>query len=322
MMPGDRLIIYEIGPGNGTLAENILDSLQVEHPKKYSSTEYHIIEISEKLRNKQAARLNPRHGSRVHFHPDVSILTPPAGFKEERACWILAMEVLDNLSHDLVKFRNSDGVLLEARVHTDPTATYGSVPGKYWREFQVARDPLILEYARLADELNWKWPSLQGRPIRRALENFGPFEYINPWSCEFIPTGSLQLLKSLVAHFPRHSLLCSDFDALPDTVAGHNGPVVQTRFRGVTVPCSSVLLERGLFDIFFATDFVKLAQIHAKLRPPGQKAHCDSIQKHAQFLKTWSNPADLHATTTAKSSYNPMLHDFENVSFYTFRREN
>lgn len=303
------LVIYEIGPGNGTMAENILDFLRENYPKVYEQTEYNLIEISSQLKQKQVQKLE-RHSTKVKF-PEIQILNLQ-DFREERPCWILAMEVLDNLAHDLIKFRTEDGALLEAIVRENKEAKYGSIPGKYWQEFREAEDPFIIEYVRLGDELGWRWASLKGKPLLRALERFNLFDYINPWSCEFIPTDSFKLLKNLTRTFPRHSVLFSDFDELPDTVKGHNGPVVQTRFRGVTVPCSSVLLERGLFDIFFPTNFTRLAQIHQKLRPGAAQ----SIQKHSQFIKKWSNAEDLLRTTT-KSGYNPMIQDFENVSFYS-----
>lgn len=303
------LVIYEIGPGNGTLAKNILDCLREEQPEIYDRVEYNLIEISEQLKAKQAETLKDH---KIAF-TDISILKLPEGFKEERPCWILGMEVLDNLSHDLIKFRNDDGALLEAVVHTDNKATYGSVPGKYWRDFRESSDQIIQEYVAMGDELGWRWASLRGNPIRRLIERYSSIEYINPWSCEYIPTDAFKMLKGLAKAFPNHRALFSDFDELPDTVEGHCGPVVQTRFRGVTVPCSSVLLERGLFDIFFPTNFSRLAQIHQKLHT---KHRTYTVQKHSAFMQKWLNPEDIEATST-RSGYNPMLQDFENVSFYS-----
>lgn len=307
----EPLVIYEIGPGNGTLAANILKTLKDEFPQIYKRTEFNLIEISDHLREVQKAKLIPLYSDHVRF-PNISILVPKQSFTEERPCWVLGMEVLDNLAHDLIKFRNEDGALLEAIVNTNNSAAYGSIPGKFWREFRESRDESVLEYVAMGDALGWKWASLKGNPLRRALERLNPFDYINPWSCEFIPTDAFRLQKNLHKHFPKHSAIFSDFNELPDTVPGHNSPVVQTRFRGVTVPCSSVLLERGLFDIFFPTNFNRFTQINVALRP-GYR-HC--VQKHSDFLRQWANISDLKKTST-KSGYNPMLQDFENVSFYT-----
>lgn len=47
--------------------------------------------------------------------------------------------------------------------------------------------------------------------------------------CAFLPTGSLQLFETLHAVRPRHRLVASDFDALPETsVDGWNAPLVAT----------------------------------------------------------------------------------------------
>ena len=305
------LIIYEIGPGNGTMAENILDFIKEDHADIYETIEYNLIEISDQLRTKQISRLKS-HKDRVKF-PKLEVLNlDQSNFKDERDCWILGMEVLDNLAHDMIKFRCEDGQLLEAVINTNPQATYGSIPGKYWQEFREGKDQQIIEYVKIGQQLGWKWASLKGKPLLRALERYSPLGYINPWSCEFIPTDSFKLLKNLTKSFPKHRAIFSDFHDLPDTVKGHNGPVVQTRFRNVTVPCSSVLLERGLFDIFFPTDFLRLAQIHAHIRP----GFSQTVQKHSEFIKTWTKEEDLLFTTT-KSGYNPMIQDFENVSFYS-----
>ena len=53
------LVIYEIGPGNGTLAANILKTLKDDFPQIYERTEYNLIEISQHLREKQKAKLVP-----------------------------------------------------------------------------------------------------------------------------------------------------------------------------------------------------------------------------------------------------------------------
>ena len=128
----EPLVIYEIGPGNGTMAENILDCLKAEHPQIYENVEYNLIEISEKLRLKQVSKLERKHGTHVKS-PKLEILNLPTKFREDRKCWVLGMEVLDNLAHDLIKFRSEDGAVMEAIIHTNDAAMYGSVPGRYWR---------------------------------------------------------------------------------------------------------------------------------------------------------------------------------------------
>lgn len=315
------LVIYEIGPGNGTLADNILSHLKAEHPQIYTQTEYNLIEISPLLRERQRDNLKS-HRSRVK-HSHSSILDIDPNFKEERNCWVLGMEVLDNLAHDLIKYDNSDGRLLQGHVNSDPTARFGTVPGKLWLEFGEAEDPLILQYMGVADALGWKSPSLKGKFWLRAVENSSIFNYINPWSCEYIPTISFKLFNGLNQHFPNHQMIFSDFHYLPDTIPGHTAPVVQTRYQNTTVPCSTILLKKGLFDIFFPTNFSKLSQLISHLRTCSNQNQNQIKEKepsnpkvltHTAFMRNWLSSSDLQATQT-RSGYNPLLQDYENVSF-------
>lgn len=81
-------------------------------------------------------------------------------------------------------------------------------------------------------------------------------------SAEYIPTRLLNLVQTLRTYFPRHRLLLSDFSSLPDTIPGINAPVVQTRFQNLTVPCSTLLVKQGYFDIFFPTNFDRLHDMY------------------------------------------------------------
>ena len=86
---------------------------------------------------------------------------------------------------------------------------------------------------------------------------------------EFIPTRLLSLLTTLRTYFPRHRLILSDFATLPDTVPGYNAPVVQTRYKNTMVPCKSLFVRQGYFDIFFPTNFEYLRDMyeHILARP-------------------------------------------------------
>lgn len=103
--------------------------------------------------------------------------------------------------------------------------------------------------------------------IRKIYNNL-PFSP-NLSQPEYIPTRLLTLLYKLRTHFPLHRLLLSDFSSLPDTVVGYNAPVVQTRYKNTMVPCSSLFVQQGYFDIFFPTNFEKLRDMyeHVLSRP-------------------------------------------------------
>jgi SAM-dependent MidA family methyltransferase len=88
-------VIYEIGAGNGTLAENVLDFLQMEYPEVYERTRYRIIEISGSLAEKQMDRLQRRHAGAIEVvHKSVFDWTE----QEPAPCFFLAMEVIVSTS--------------------------------------------------------------------------------------------------------------------------------------------------------------------------------------------------------------------------------
>jgi SAM-dependent MidA family methyltransferase len=86
----DALIIYEAGPGNGTLMRNILDHLSAQYPHLYASVEYNLIEISPNLAQKLPLKDSP-HASKIRL-TQKSILDWTD--VEERPCFVIAMEVI------------------------------------------------------------------------------------------------------------------------------------------------------------------------------------------------------------------------------------
>jgi hypothetical protein len=69
-------------------------------------------------------------------------------------------------------------------------------------------------------------------------------------------------METLWKYFPRHRLLLSDFDYLPTPIRGIDAPLVQTRQRYSMIPCSTYLVTRGWFDIFFPTNFELMSEIY------------------------------------------------------------
>lgn len=299
---GEPLIVYEIGPGNGSLAKSILDHVQESCPKLYEGMEYHLVDISPILSRIQQSKLHS-HLDRVRFHRG-SILS--MNIEEPRPAFVMAMEVLDNMPHDRIAYDPADGSLLQAMVHTNDDATsFTSSPGRYVETFEEACDPLIIEYMQVMDEIGRKSPSLNWHPLS-LLDPIMASR--NPWSSEFVPTIAYAFLKHIAKCIPRHRLIISDFSSLPNAVKGHNGPVVQTRYRGDTVACTTYLLQRGLFDIFFPINFSLLSAVHQHVR----KGSTGSVLSHAEFCKKFGN---VQATRT-RSGYNPMLEEFQNVHMY------
>ncbi|OMH85265.1 hypothetical protein AX774_g1190 [Zancudomyces culisetae] len=125
------------------------------------------------------------------------------------------------------------------------------------------------------------------------------------------------MCKLLSTHFPKHRLILSDFYKLPDTIEGINGPVVQTRYRGNMVPCSTFRVQPGWFDIFFPTNFELLKKIYTHTRKTAASAggSYDSeepvVLTQGEFVTKY---ADLSKTKT-RSGENPMSMLYENNKF-------
>jgi hypothetical protein len=125
-------------------------------------------------------------------------------------------------------------------------------------------DPLMKSFLDVRKKLNHSPPINRFLLKSDKLRNFYTSMPLSPnlSPAEYIPTRLLNLLQTLRKHFPRHRLLLSDFSFLPDAIPGLNAPVVQTRFRNITVPCSTLLVKQGYFDIFFPTHFERLREMY------------------------------------------------------------
>lgn len=87
--PYEDFIIYEVGAGNGTLAANILDFIQEQHPEVYERTRYRIIEISSSLADNQRKALG-RHSCVQVINKSVFDWAE----REWAPCFFIALEVI------------------------------------------------------------------------------------------------------------------------------------------------------------------------------------------------------------------------------------
>lgn len=87
----EPLIIYEVGPGDGSLAESILAYIETKYPRLFARMEYHLIEISPKLSAIQRSKLARYCSDKVkHWNTSIFAWTQ----FESRPCFVLGMEVL------------------------------------------------------------------------------------------------------------------------------------------------------------------------------------------------------------------------------------
>lgn len=89
---GEPVKIFEIGAGNGTCAQNILDYFKEETPTLYPNLKYTIIEISEQMTRRQRERISHFDQIKIVNESIFSLRTI-----ENDPCYIVGLEVLDNL---------------------------------------------------------------------------------------------------------------------------------------------------------------------------------------------------------------------------------
>ncbi|KAJ3107010.1 hypothetical protein HDU97_004979 [Phlyctochytrium planicorne] len=292
----DSINVYEIGGGNGTLMHNVMTYIRDNEPLYFKKTNYTIIEISKMLAQKQMQIAKEFAGKvtveNCSFFDWNQVDTEPA--------FVMAMEVFDNLAHDVIRCDYETGEVYEGIVHI-------SEDGNFWEGYEKVSDGRIRQFLDLAKTFSWSVPKLSSRPLRqlRSLFPFAP----NLTQPEFVPTKSLQFFEKLATCFPKHLLVLSDFTELPKAVEGISGPVVQTRYQGSMIACSTYLVQPGWFDIFFPTDFSRLQQMHESICKPAYK-HKSSSQH--EFLSEFG----MLSKTQTKSGENPMLSFYENFKFY------
>jgi hypothetical protein len=284
----DDLILYEIGAGNQTLMNNVLDYISHHAPQVYARTRYNIVEISRKLSQKRVET----HSSKVRVINQsilewTELITSP--------CFFLATEVLDNLSHDVVRYDYSTGEPYQGVVMINED-------GDYSEAFEPLSDALIERYLTVRNK-TFTSPLLKNMWMKqlRAKLPFAP----NLTTREFVPTECFRLFEKLRDLFPRHKLVISDFDYLPEAVEGVIGPVVQTRHERRMVSCSTYLVQPGYFDIFFPTDFGQLNGMYLDMCGRGGQ-----VMKQTEFLKRWGGG------TVTRSGEDPSLEMYKNVSFF------
>jgi SAM-dependent MidA family methyltransferase len=298
--PYDDLVIYEAGAGNGTLTLNILDFLEKNEPEVYARTKYKIIEISSKLFKKQNSRLD-RHKDKVEII-NKSILEWNTLVNEP--CFFIALEVFDNLSHDVVRYDIDTKQPYQGYVvideHNDFHEYYSPELEPLTKEFLKLREQSALPIRKLKNHPAFQfYPWMKIRNILNPLRN-------NLSEPEYIPTRLYKLFTILEKYFPQHQILASDFSHFDKTIRGYNSPTVQTMYKDNMVNTDSYMVEQGYFDIMFPTDFKSINEMYKQVT--GKNS---STCSHADFLRQW---AEIEKTKT-KSGENPMLELYSNADF-------
>ncbi|CAK7208302.1 hypothetical protein SBRCBS47491_000046 [Sporothrix bragantina] len=324
--PYHDLIIYEMGAGRGTLMLNILDYLRANEPAVYERTQYKIIEISSNLAALQKRQLyvggkgqqQPKSGEVAAADGSSEVASAAAArghagrveiinqsifdwtATEPSPCFFLAFEVFDNFAHDCLRYdlvteQPLQGVVLLA------------ANGDMYEFYEPQLDPEVARFLRVRDaatEGRYPLPYSSSRLLRSLKQNLMPFAP-NLSAPEYVPTRLMAFFDVLAKHFPAHKLLTSDFHSLPDTIAGLNAPIVQTRFQRRPVPVTTPLVHQGYFDIMFPTDFRVVEAMYRALT-----GKLSRVVSHEEFMRHWAHIND----TRTRSGENPLLSWYANAS--------
>ena len=367
----DTLRIVEVGGGNGTCAAGVLDYLREKQPQLYERTHYTIVDLSTTNRQRQLTSLAshlPTPSSHT-AQPRIDVLTiSMLDWNElvEQRVYVIGLEVLDNMPHDKLVQHNNQ--LYQTHVHslTSPTAATSAVqlpspppsdPNQRYREsYQPVTDPFIREYVEYQSHFAANTPS----PTRHAYGTLG--NQLAMWvqgagerltamvrrrgeDVVWLPTTALHFFHVLHHFMPRHRLLLADFASLPDTIGGLNSPIVSGREstrgsegqakRGRTKDYGTYLIELGLADIFFPTDFELLHFVYSRVRAMRAQRdrrtlvpHSPRVLSNYEFMQEYAVDAAerewiaegkqgrWRSPTQTRSKFDPQLHDYVNVKFF------
>lgn len=101
-----KVKIIEVGAGNGSAAESMLDYFRSFHPLKYKTMEYTIVEISPVMTARCRKNLSVKHAKKIQQNEirfeNVSI--SKYSRRDTDLTFVVMLEVLDNMPHDRVYF--------------------------------------------------------------------------------------------------------------------------------------------------------------------------------------------------------------------------
>ncbi|QIW95349.1 hypothetical protein AMS68_000867 [Peltaster fructicola] len=297
LYPYHDLLIYELGAGNGTLMLNILDYIRAVDPEVYARTKFKIIEVSSRLADLQNAAAAKGHAEQVEivnlsiFDWTTYVPTP---------CFFLAMEVFDNLAHDIIRYDPFTEEPMQGQVLIDSD-------GEFFEFYTKELDTMASRFLRVRDvacrDRKYSYP-LSGSSLLRRLRHQLPLAP-NLTEPEYIPTRLMNFFQLLSQYFPAHRLITSDFNWLPQATKGYNAPVVQTRYQRRTVLVSTPLVYQGYFDILFPTDFGVIEDVYRAIT-----GRLTRVSTHEDFFRRWSYAEE----TQMKSGENALLGWYKNAS--------
>ncbi|KAH9620434.1 hypothetical protein KSS87_004126, partial [Heliosperma pusillum] len=309
------LKIYEIGGGSGTCAKGIMDYIMLNAPPRvYNTMTYTSVEISPSLAEKQKETVGQVQSHKSRFKVECRDAADRNGWGDvqKEPCWVIMLEVLDNLPHDLIFSENQVSPWKEVWVEKQPD---GKAPSECYRPLEDRLISRCIEI--LGEDINGP-----GQGLILAARSIWSKVFPKPRRC-WLPTGCLKLLETLHSAVPKMSIIASDFSYLPDVkIPGVRAPLVSTKIDGRNVDEDSYLDAQGDADIFFPTDFWLLERIDhycsGWTKPSDENPTKKGRKRRTITLDTsaFMEEFGLPTKTRTKDGYNPLLDDFKNTKFY------
>lgn len=274
------------------------------------------MEISSSLAKKQIETVGEVQSHLSKFRVECRDAADQSGWGDgdQQPCWVIMLEVLDNLPHDLIYSENQVSPWMEVWVEKQQERSELS------ESYKPLQDPLI---GRCMDIIDLdKDHTTRGGWATSTARNIMAKVFPKPRRC-WLPTGCLKLLEVLHGALPKMSLIASDFSYLPDVkIPGERAPLVSMKKDGSSSDYNSYLNAKGDADIFFPTDFWLLERIDHyssgwlklqkdKSSKPGKKRRTIMLDT-SSFMEEFGQPS----RTRTKDGYNPLLDDFKNTKIY------
>ncbi|BBG92346.1 Protein of unknown function D, partial [Prunus dulcis] len=179
------LKIYEIGGGSGTCAKGIMDYIMLNAPPRvYNNMTYISVEVSPSLAEIQRETVGEVRSHLSKFRVECRDATDRSGWgdAEQQPCWVIMLEVLDNLPHDLIYSENQVSPWMEV-----------------WVEKQQDRETLSELYKPLQDSLIKQCVEIIDLDKKHDSQNSAILKAKSVWSKVFpkpqrcwLPTGCLK----------------------------------------------------------------------------------------------------------------------------------
>jgi hypothetical protein len=324
----------------GACAEYFLKYLAQNEPQLYNTVKYECVEISERFAKHLKNFLIPRHGTRVVVHHKDCLLWNQL-YEDE--CFIIALEVkkknsflflenvqmklislvnemqlLDNLSHDLVIVKN--GTLFETHIIEENTHPLHSKKrnsrkrGKTFKEVLTEKTKFSfnkIDSLKLSFQLQVLFP----------LKDASILRYINITNCiekwhnvVYIPTSSLHLMDVISRYFPRAHVIFEDFEFFPDFPEENEEGIKLPTMNLPRIHQSHIEYSHYLdapkyrVDIYFPTNFQHLKKLYETVCKRNA-----TVVRNSEFMRTYADRSFLMACE--RSGYNPLLQDYDNTCF-------